>query len=150
MSPNIALKAFLIHPSNFIGLSCTANQRPRPLTSFPNPDGHSRSDKSTDGDDDDDDAVRGSLLNFKCHTMNSSSSPVSQFNKVSRRMVNVVNASRIFYPALLFTFVGKVHQFQPEATGMIFLFLKQLILLYNKREWNVLTKWRSFGEFNKT
>uniref|UniRef100_A0A3P8VP84 Adhesion G protein-coupled receptor A1 n=1 Tax=Cynoglossus semilaevis TaxID=244447 RepID=A0A3P8VP84_CYNSE len=89
VSPNIALKAFLIHPSNFIGLSCTANQRPRPLTSFPNPDGHSHSDKSTDGDDDDDDAVRGSLLNFKCHTMNSSSSPVSQFNKNSVAVASI-------------------------------------------------------------
>ncbi|XP_029962387.1 adhesion G protein-coupled receptor A2-like [Salarias fasciatus] len=73
VSANIALEAFLIRPSNFLGLSCTALQRPSaPLASSPLTGGHSQPDKETAGE---------SLLNFKCHTVNNSGSPASQLSK---------------------------------------------------------------------
>uniref|UniRef100_A0A667ZWZ2 Adhesion G protein-coupled receptor A1 n=1 Tax=Myripristis murdjan TaxID=586833 RepID=A0A667ZWZ2_9TELE len=46
VSANIALEAFLIQPSNFLGLSCTALQQPPSSASSPLPDSHSHSDKN--------------------------------------------------------------------------------------------------------
>uniref|UniRef100_A0A673XP12 Adhesion G protein-coupled receptor A1 n=1 Tax=Salmo trutta TaxID=8032 RepID=A0A673XP12_SALTR len=63
VSPNIALEAFLIRPSNFQGLSCTAGQR-APLPPL--------SSQRADGDQD---AIGDLLLNFKCHPVNGSGSP---------------------------------------------------------------------------
>ncbi|KAK1905820.1 Adhesion G protein-coupled receptor A3, partial [Dissostichus eleginoides] len=80
VSANIALEAFLIRPSNFLGLSCTALQRPPPSSDTSLlPDGHSHSDqdKIREGD-----AAGESLLNFKCHTVNNSASPASQLSKL--------------------------------------------------------------------
>uniref|UniRef100_A0A667ZQG1 Adhesion G protein-coupled receptor A1 n=1 Tax=Myripristis murdjan TaxID=586833 RepID=A0A667ZQG1_9TELE len=65
VSANIALEAFLIQPSNFLGLSCTALQQPPSSASSPLPDSHSHSDKNMNRERD---AVGDSLLNFKCHT----------------------------------------------------------------------------------
>ncbi|KAJ4948501.1 hypothetical protein JOQ06_020035 [Pogonophryne albipinna] len=83
VSANIALEAFLIRPSNFLGLSCTALQRPPPSSATsPLTDGHSHSDqdKIREGD-----AAGESLLNFKCHTVNNSASPASQLSKVRHK-----------------------------------------------------------------
>uniref|UniRef100_A0A673XMG3 Adhesion G protein-coupled receptor A1 n=1 Tax=Salmo trutta TaxID=8032 RepID=A0A673XMG3_SALTR len=71
VSPNIALEAFLIRPSNFQGLSCTAGQR-APLPPL--------SSQRADGDQD---AIGDLLLNFKCHPVNGSGSPASQLRKNS-------------------------------------------------------------------
>ncbi|CAB1312510.1 unnamed protein product [Coregonus sp. 'balchen'] len=71
VSPNIALEAFLIRPSNFQGLSCTAVQR-APLPPL--------SGQRADGDQD---AIGDLLLNFKCHPVNGSGSPASQLRKSS-------------------------------------------------------------------
>nr|XP_046209604.1 adhesion G protein-coupled receptor A3-like isoform X1 [Oncorhynchus gorbuscha] len=71
VSPNIALEAFLIRPSNFQGLSCTAGQR-APLPPL-----------STQRADGDQDAIGDLLLNFKCHPVNGSGSPASQLRKNS-------------------------------------------------------------------
>ncbi|KAG7510621.1 sodium/calcium exchanger 3 isoform X1 [Solea senegalensis] len=79
VSPNIALEAFLISPSNFLGLSCTALQRPSPFAPAPLSDGHSHSDKGAHRERD---AIGESLLNFKCHTVNNSTSPASRLTKV--------------------------------------------------------------------
>lgn len=79
MSANIALEAFLIRPSSFLGLSCTVLQES--TSSLVSP--------ATDGEDGgESDAAMDSLLNFKCHTVNSSGSPASQLSKVSHRLVN--------------------------------------------------------------
>uniref|UniRef100_A0A672HH52 Adhesion G protein-coupled receptor A1 n=1 Tax=Salarias fasciatus TaxID=181472 RepID=A0A672HH52_SALFA len=81
VSANIALEAFLIRPSNFLGLSCTALQRPSaPLASSPLTGGHSQPDKETAGE---------SLLNFKCHTVNNSGSPASQLSKNSVAVASI-------------------------------------------------------------
>uniref|UniRef100_A0A668AK36 Adhesion G protein-coupled receptor A1 n=1 Tax=Myripristis murdjan TaxID=586833 RepID=A0A668AK36_9TELE len=79
VSANIALEAFLIQPSNFLGLSCTALQQPPSSASSPLPDSHSHSDKNMNRERD---AVGDSLLNFKCHTVNGSGSPASQLSKL--------------------------------------------------------------------
>uniref|UniRef100_A0A8K9X4E2 Adhesion G protein-coupled receptor A1 n=1 Tax=Oncorhynchus mykiss TaxID=8022 RepID=A0A8K9X4E2_ONCMY len=71
VSPNIALEAFLIRPSNFQGLSCTAGQR-APLPPL-----------STQRADGDQDAIGDLLLNFKCHPVNGSGSPASRLRKNS-------------------------------------------------------------------
>uniref|UniRef100_A0A8C8LZW9 Adhesion G protein-coupled receptor A3 n=1 Tax=Oncorhynchus tshawytscha TaxID=74940 RepID=A0A8C8LZW9_ONCTS len=71
VSPNIALEAFLIRPSNFQGLSCTAGQR-APLPPL-----------STQRADGDQDAIGDLLLNFKCHPINGSGSPASRLHKNS-------------------------------------------------------------------
>lgn len=69
VSANIALEAFLIRPSNFLGLSCTAVQRaPR----APPPGGPVR---GRDRPDEDGDPIGDALLNFKCHTVNGSTGP---------------------------------------------------------------------------
>lgn len=82
MSANIALEAFLIRPSSFLGLSCTVLQES--ASSLVSP--------VTDGEDGGgSDAAVDSLLNFKCHTVNSSGSPASQLSKVSRRPRYVAN-----------------------------------------------------------
>ncbi|XP_038581966.1 adhesion G protein-coupled receptor A3-like, partial [Micropterus salmoides] len=78
VSANIALEAFLIRPSNFFGLSCTALQRPPSSATSPLPDSHSHTDKDTSREHD---AVGESLLNIKCHTVNNSGSPGSQLSK---------------------------------------------------------------------
>ncbi|KAK5853570.1 hypothetical protein PBY51_014712 [Eleginops maclovinus] len=79
VSANIALEAFLIRPSNFLGLSCMALQRPPSSATSPLPDGHSNFDKEKIKDGD---AEGESLLNFKCHTVNNSGSPASQLSKL--------------------------------------------------------------------
>lgn len=85
VSANIALEAFLIRPSNFLGLSCTALQRPPQSPTWPLPDSHSLKERAEEGE-----AVVESLLNFKCHTVNSSSSPASQLNKVRHTLINAI------------------------------------------------------------
>lgn len=80
VSANIALEAFLIRPSDFLGLSCTALQRPLSSPTLPLPDSQSHTDKDMSRERD---AVGGSLLNFKCHTVNNSGSQASQLSKVS-------------------------------------------------------------------
>ncbi|XP_053731864.1 adhesion G protein-coupled receptor A3 isoform X2 [Synchiropus splendidus] len=77
VSANIALEAFLIRPSNFLGLSCTALQLPPPQH-----DSH----KEMTGESD---ATRESLLNFKCHTVNSSSPPASQLSRNSVAVASI-------------------------------------------------------------
>uniref|UniRef100_UPI0037E7B3A8 adhesion G protein-coupled receptor A3 n=1 Tax=Semicossyphus pulcher TaxID=241346 RepID=UPI0037E7B3A8 len=86
VSANIALEAFLIRPSNFLGLSCTALQRPPSSAPSPIPDSRSHSDKDTSRDSD---AEEESLLNFKCHTVNSSGSPASQLSKNSVAVASI-------------------------------------------------------------
>lgn len=106
MSANIALEAFLIRPSNFLGLSCTALQRPPSSATSP------LTDKDTSKERD---AVGESLLNFKCHTVNNSGSPASQLSKVRSKLINGVKLSKICYSALLLPSVGKIHRIQPEV-----------------------------------
>ncbi|KAE8280312.1 Adhesion G protein-coupled receptor A3 [Larimichthys crocea] len=86
VSANIALEAFLIRPSNFLGLSCTALQRPPSSTTSPLPDSHSHTDKDRSRERD---AVGESLLNFKCHTVNNSGSPASQLSKNSVAVASI-------------------------------------------------------------
>uniref|UniRef100_A0A668A1S5 Adhesion G protein-coupled receptor A1 n=1 Tax=Myripristis murdjan TaxID=586833 RepID=A0A668A1S5_9TELE len=86
VSANIALEAFLIQPSNFLGLSCTALQQPPSSASSPLPDSHSHSDKNMNRERD---AVGDSLLNFKCHTVNGSGSPASQLSKNSVAVASI-------------------------------------------------------------
>ncbi|XP_056147867.1 adhesion G protein-coupled receptor A3 [Lampris incognitus] len=86
VSTNIALEAFLIRPANFLGLSCTALQQiPSPSMS-PRPDRHSHRDKDANGERD---TSGDSLLNFKCHTVNSSGSPASQLSKNSVAVASI-------------------------------------------------------------
>ncbi|KAM7408203.1 hypothetical protein PAMA_002072 [Pampus argenteus] len=86
VSANIALEAFLIRPSNFLGLSCTVLQRPPSSTTSPLPDSHSHVDKDMSRERD---AVGESLLNFKCHTVNNSGSPASQLSKNSVAVASI-------------------------------------------------------------
>ncbi|CAK6962379.1 adhesion G protein-coupled receptor A3 [Scomber scombrus] len=86
VSANIALEAFLIRPSNFLGLSCTALQRPPSSAASPHPDSHSHSDKDASRERD---AAGESLLNFKCHTVNNSGSPASQLSKNSVEVASI-------------------------------------------------------------
>ncbi|KAL0964284.1 hypothetical protein UPYG_G00321760 [Umbra pygmaea] len=77
VSPNIALEAFLIRPANFQGLSCTAEQQaPLPLHSGQNAGGSQ-------------DTLADALLNFKCHTVNDSSSPANQLSKNSVAVASI-------------------------------------------------------------
>lgn len=108
VSANIALEAFLIRPSNFLGLSCMALQRPLSSAALPLTDSQSHTDKDLSRERD---AVGESLLNFKCHTVNNSGSPASQLSKV----INGVKLSKICYSVLLLASVGKIHQIQPEV-----------------------------------
>ncbi|XP_034408165.1 adhesion G protein-coupled receptor A3 isoform X2 [Cyclopterus lumpus] len=87
VSANIALEAFLIRPSNFLGLSCTALQQPSP-SSAPTPpaDSRNRADKDVARERN---AAGESLLNFKCHTVNNSGSPASQLSKNSVAVASI-------------------------------------------------------------
>ncbi|XP_049456517.1 uncharacterized protein LOC125903568 isoform X2 [Epinephelus fuscoguttatus] len=85
VSANIALEAFLIRPSNFLGLSCTALQRPPSSATSPLPDSHSHTDKDMSRERD---AMGDSLLNFKCHTVNNSGSPASQLSKDLKKVLS--------------------------------------------------------------
>ncbi|XP_032396920.1 adhesion G protein-coupled receptor A3 isoform X3 [Etheostoma spectabile] len=87
VSANIALEAFLIHPANFLGLSCTAHQRP-PSSSATSalPDSPDHTDKDTGRERS---AAGESLLNFKCHTVNNSGSPASQLSKNSVAVASI-------------------------------------------------------------
>ncbi|TDH00872.1 hypothetical protein EPR50_G00174260 [Perca flavescens] len=87
VSANIALEAFLIHPANFLGLSCTALQRP-PSSSATSahPDSPSHTDKDTGRERN---AMGESMLNFKCHTVNNSGSPASQLIKNSVAVASI-------------------------------------------------------------
>ncbi|KAK2823973.1 hypothetical protein Q5P01_021148 [Channa striata] len=85
VSANIALEAFLIQPSNFLGLSCTALQRPLSSSTSPVPDSQAHTDKDMSRELD---AVGESLLNFKCHTVNNSS-PASQLSKNSVAVASI-------------------------------------------------------------
>ncbi|XP_047459531.1 adhesion G protein-coupled receptor A3 [Mugil cephalus] len=83
VSANIALEAFLIRPSNFYGLSCTALQRPPSPAASPHfSDGRSHADRERD-------VVGESLLNFKCHTVNNSGSPASQLSRNSVAVASI-------------------------------------------------------------
>uniref|UniRef100_A0A3B5A2H7 Probable G-protein coupled receptor 125 n=1 Tax=Stegastes partitus TaxID=144197 RepID=A0A3B5A2H7_9TELE len=87
VSANIALEAFLIRPSNFLGLSCTALQRPPSSAASPLlPHGHSHTDRDASRDHD---GLGETLLNFKCHTVNSSGSPASQLSKNSVAVASI-------------------------------------------------------------
>ncbi|XP_005463013.1 adhesion G protein-coupled receptor A3 [Oreochromis niloticus] len=86
VSANIALEAFLIRPSNFHGLCCTALRQPPSTATSPRPDSHSHSDKDMSRERD---AVGESLLSFKCHTVNNSGSPVSQLSKNSVAVASI-------------------------------------------------------------
>ncbi|XP_071337389.1 adhesion G protein-coupled receptor A3 isoform X2 [Trachinotus anak] len=86
VSANIALEAFLIRPSNFLGLSCTALQRPPSSAPSPLPDSHYHADKGAGRERD---AVGESWLNFKCHTVNNSGSPASQLSKNSVAVASI-------------------------------------------------------------
>uniref|UniRef100_A0AAQ4Q1S1 Adhesion G protein-coupled receptor A1 n=1 Tax=Gasterosteus aculeatus aculeatus TaxID=481459 RepID=A0AAQ4Q1S1_GASAC len=87
VSANIALEAFLIRPSDFLGLSCTALQRPSPSpATSPPADSGSRADKDTRRERR---APDESLLIFKCHTVNSSGSPASQLSKNSVAVASI-------------------------------------------------------------
>ena len=112
VSANIALEAFVIRPSNFLGLSCTAVQRPPSSATSPLPDSHSHTDKDRSRERD---AVGESLLSFKCHTVNNSGSPASQLSKVRCKLINGVKLCKICYSALLLASVGKIHRIQPEV-----------------------------------
>ncbi|CAB1413775.1 unnamed protein product [Pleuronectes platessa] len=79
VSANIALEAFLIRPSNFLGLSCTALQLPPASAPSPLPGSHSHDDKGAGRERD---TAGESMLNFKCHTVNSSGPPASQISKL--------------------------------------------------------------------
>lgn len=81
VSANIALEAFLIRPSNFLGLSCTVLQQS--TSSFVSP----TTDREVGSESD---AAMDSLLNFKCHTVNTSGSPASLLSKVRHQSVNVL------------------------------------------------------------
>ncbi|KAJ8250412.1 hypothetical protein COCON_G00223340 [Conger conger] len=72
VSPNIALEAFMIKPSSFTGLSCTALQR-APLT----PEGHPVRPAEAE-------KPAGSLLNFKCSTADTSAPLLAQPGKMSQ------------------------------------------------------------------
>ncbi|KAF0027190.1 hypothetical protein F2P81_019931 [Scophthalmus maximus] len=91
VSANIALEAFLIRPSNFLGLSCTALQRPTSFAPSPLPDSHSHADRGTGRERD---AAGESMLNFKCHTVNNSDSPSSQISKHPKRCDSVPERRR--------------------------------------------------------
>uniref|UniRef100_A0A3Q3JJE6 Adhesion G protein-coupled receptor A1 n=1 Tax=Monopterus albus TaxID=43700 RepID=A0A3Q3JJE6_MONAL len=86
VSANIALEAFLIRPSNFLSLSCTALQWPLSSANSPLPDSQSHADKDMSRERD---VVGESLLNFKCHTVNSSGSPISQLSKNSVAVASI-------------------------------------------------------------
>ncbi|XP_067330251.1 adhesion G protein-coupled receptor A3 isoform X2 [Channa argus] len=85
VSANIALEAFLIQPSNSLGLSCTALQWPLSSAASPVPDSHAHTDKDVSRERD---AVGESSLNFKCHTVNNSS-PASQLSKNSVAVASI-------------------------------------------------------------
>nr|XP_020454994.1 adhesion G protein-coupled receptor A1 isoform X3 [Monopterus albus] len=85
VSANIALEAFLIRPSNFLSLSCTALQWPLSSANSPLPDSQSHADKDMSRERD---VVGESLLNFKCHTVNSSGSPISQLSKDLKKVLS--------------------------------------------------------------
>ncbi|KAM4591738.1 adhesion G protein-coupled receptor A3 isoform 2-T2 [Odontesthes bonariensis] len=86
VSANIALEAFLIRPSNFLGLSCTVVQRSPSSATLPLPQSHFYPDKDKSRGSD---AVGESLLNFKCHTVNNSGSPASQLSKNSVAVASI-------------------------------------------------------------
>uniref|UniRef100_A0A3Q1IB77 Uncharacterized protein n=1 Tax=Anabas testudineus TaxID=64144 RepID=A0A3Q1IB77_ANATE len=86
VSANIALEAFLIRPSNFLGLSCTALQRPLSSPTLPLADRQSHTDKDMRRERN---AAGESLLNFKCHTVNNSGSPASQLSKNSVAVASI-------------------------------------------------------------
>uniref|UniRef100_A0AAQ6APG3 Adhesion G protein-coupled receptor A1 n=1 Tax=Amphiprion ocellaris TaxID=80972 RepID=A0AAQ6APG3_AMPOC len=86
VSANIALEAFVIRPSNFLGLSCTALQRPPSSATSPLLYSHSYADKDASRDPD---GLGETLLNFKCHTINSSGSPASQLSKNSVAVASI-------------------------------------------------------------
>ncbi|XP_072247538.1 adhesion G protein-coupled receptor A3 [Leuresthes tenuis] len=86
VSANIALEAFLIRPSNFLGLSCTVVQRSPSSATLPLPQNHFYPDKDKSRESD---AVGESLLNFKCHTVNNSGSPASQLSKNSVAVASI-------------------------------------------------------------
>ncbi|XP_057703612.1 adhesion G protein-coupled receptor A3 isoform X4 [Corythoichthys intestinalis] len=68
VSANIALEAFLIRPSNFLGLSCTALQQPPLYNASPRLESHTTKDKDSGSN-----TMGESFLNFKCDTINRSS-----------------------------------------------------------------------------
>ncbi|XP_034754238.1 adhesion G protein-coupled receptor A3 [Etheostoma cragini] len=84
VSANIALEAFLIHPANFLGLSCTAHQRPPTSSALPDSPSHTVKDTGRERN-----AAGESLLNFKCHTVNNSGSPASQLSKNSAAVASI-------------------------------------------------------------
>ncbi|XP_019737740.1 adhesion G protein-coupled receptor A3 isoform X4 [Hippocampus comes] len=67
VSANIALEAFMIRPSNFLGLSCTALQQPPLSTTLPLLESLAPKYKDTKRQHD---TMGESFLNFKCDTIN--------------------------------------------------------------------------------
>uniref|UniRef100_A0A7N8YN89 Adhesion G protein-coupled receptor A1 n=1 Tax=Mastacembelus armatus TaxID=205130 RepID=A0A7N8YN89_9TELE len=86
VSANIALEAFLIRPSNFLGLSCMALQQPLSSATSPIPHSQSHIDKDMSRERG---AIGESLLYFKCHTVNNSGSPASQLSKNSVAVASI-------------------------------------------------------------
>ncbi|XP_015249929.1 PREDICTED: adhesion G protein-coupled receptor A3-like [Cyprinodon variegatus] len=85
VSANIALEAFLIKSSNFLGLSCTALQQSPTLHSFKTPYGpHTKENRQEH------EAMQESLLSFKCNTLNNTSnSPAHQLSKNSVAVASI-------------------------------------------------------------
>lgn len=71
VSANIALRAFLIPPSDLLGLSCMALQLPQPS-----------SDSDSSGERDAAAAADPSFLELRCHMVNGSGSPARQLSEV--------------------------------------------------------------------
>ncbi|KAM6956812.1 adhesion G protein-coupled receptor A3 [Aplochiton taeniatus] len=78
VSPNIALEAFLIRPSTFLGLSCAVVERAPPRRLPEGPTGEAERH-----------AVGDTLLNFKCHTVNGSGSPARHPSKNSVEVASI-------------------------------------------------------------
>lgn len=74
VSANIALEALMIRPAALMGLLCTVVQRP-PLLPPVADAGHGEG-VSVNG------SPQDTLLNFRCHTVNVSGSPMGQLSQV--------------------------------------------------------------------
>ncbi|KAF6737411.1 Adhesion G protein-coupled receptor A3 [Oryzias melastigma] len=86
VSANIALEAFVIRPSNFQGLSCTALQWAPSSGASSHTASLAPSEKDRSPEQD---VMEESLLNLKCQTVNSSASPASQLSKNSVAVASI-------------------------------------------------------------
>ncbi|XP_068184271.1 adhesion G protein-coupled receptor A3 isoform X2 [Antennarius striatus] len=86
VSANIALEAFLIQPSNSLGLSCTAVQWPPSSATLSPPDSLSSAHK---GGSRDHDTVEETLLDFQCQILNSTRPPASPLSMNSAAVASI-------------------------------------------------------------